>query len=383
MSFETVPRSVSPWLLGVLATALISGCIGCALISPKPATPPASARVPTIQAVAPAALSTYAGNGACASCHPTEYKSHAASQHARAMSRVTATSHGAIFRAPSATVDPKRGVTYQTAVAGDKCELIAKGKNVFGVATAEFGFGSGRHGITYLGREEGSSVELRLSYYPGPNRWAFSPGQQLNSKSGGLEMVTGLQKPAETVEGCFVCHSTVIAKQGGQVLPESCVMGVGCESCHGPAKAHIEAVRHGDKDPHLPRLEQIPGPQLSVQLCGQCHRSPAGDNPDDPFNRSQLPRLQGLALARSLCFTNSNGRLSCLTCHDAHSQQSQSRTAYNARCGSCHGGATPTDGACRVDPTGDCVGCHMPAQSVGMPFGLKYRTHWIKVWGAG
>jgi len=158
-------------------------------------------------------------------------------------------------------------------------------------------------------------------------------------------------------------------------------MGVGCEACHGPAKRHIEAVQHGEKDLHMASLSALGGQALSQQLCGQCHRSPVGDNPDDPFNRGQLPRLQGLALSRSACFTNSNGKLSCLTCHDAHDQTPPTRAMYNGKCMGCHSGGTPEQQACRIEPKGDCVSCHMPAQTVGMPFGLSYRTHWIKVWG--
>jgi hypothetical protein len=211
-------------------------------------------------------------------------------------------------------------------------------------------------------------------------RWAFSPGQQLKNKSGGMVMRTGLIKPAETVEGCFVCHTTVIAKENNRLMPETMLPGVGCESCHGPARAHVEAMQRGERETHLVKLDKLDGPQLSQQLCGQCHRSPAGDDLNDPFNRSQLPRLQGLALSQSLCFTNSGGKLSCITCHDPHDQTPPARSVYNSKCVSCHDGAAADHRPCRIDPKGDCVSCHMPAQGVGMPFGLKYRTHWIKVW---
>lgn len=334
-----------------------------------------------LQPVPPEELTRYAGNEACASCHADIVETHSTSEHAQAMSRVTAGTHGTLFKRPSDVEDPKRGMTYTTGVEGGKCVLVAQPKDGAPImAEATWGFGSGKHGITYLGQQGPTELELRLSYYPGPKRWSFSPGQQLKNQSGGIVMETGLLKARETVEGCFVCHSTVIGKDGGQLLTNTVMMGVGCESCHGPGRDHITAMRQGEKKSHLVDLKRLNGQQISTELCGQCHRSPAGEDPHDPFNRVQLPRLQGLALSKSLCFTNSNGKLSCLSCHDPHDQEPKPASFYDGQCKSCHSGASAPERACPVDPVSNCVSCHMPKQTVGMPFGLAYNTHWIKVW---
>ena len=296
------------------------------------------------------------------------------------MSRVEAASHGEKFQRPSDVLDPDRKVRYHTGVSGDRCVLVATSAQGTATAEAEYGFGSGQHGITYLGKQGNVDVELRSLVYPATKRWAFSPGQQLTGQSGGMVMPTGLSKAPDATEGCFVCHSTVVAKEDNRLLPETTMMGVGCETCHGPGRAHIDAVRRGDRDERMLKLADFDGRMLSQQLCGQCHRSPVGDDISDPFNRKQLPRLQGLALSQSLCFTNSEGKLSCITCHDPHDQKPPTRASYNAKCVSCHTGASPTQRPCRIEPAGDCVSCHMPAQGVGMPFDLRYRTHWIKVW---
>ena len=375
-----VPRRVSPWLIGLAALLGLLAALGYVFVG-RPTHPvEQTPRVRNLEALPLAELTHYAGNDACASCHKKEFQSHAASEHAHAISLVDAASHGKFFKQPSDVVDPTLQTRYHTGVQGKLCVLEAIGKDQRTVAQATFGFGSGKHGITYLGKENGRELELRLSYYPTAKRWAFSPGQQLKSKSGGMLMRTGLIKPAETVESCFVCHTTVIAKENNRLMPETMLPGVGCEACHGPAKAHVEAMQRGERETHLVQLAKLDGPQLSQQVCGQCHRSPAGDDLNDPFNRGQLSRFQGLALSQSLCFTNSGGKLSCITCHDPHDQTPPSRSAYNSKCVSCHDGATSNSHECRIDPRGDCVSCHMPAQSVGMPFGLSYRTHWIKVW---
>lgn len=380
MAGHLVPYRVSPWLVALVALLCILGLFGCTLSRRPEAGTAGISVIHKVEAMPAAALSRYAGNQACSSCHPREFKVHAASEHAHAMSRVTAATHGAYFRQPSGVVDPQQGIRYVTGVNGDRCVLTAVAPTGRTEAEATYGFGSGKHGITYLGRQGDTDLELRLSFYPEAHRWAFSPGQQLKGKSGGVILPTGLVKAAESVEGCFVCHGTAIAKENQLVVPDISLIGVGCESCHGPGKEHIAAVNRGDRNVRMAKLGQLNGQQLSQQVCGQCHRSPAGDDLNDPFNRGQLSRFQGLALSQSLCFTNSGGKLSCISCHDPHDQTPPSRTVYNGKCVSCHDGAAADHRVCRIDPKGDCVSCHMPSQSVGMPFGLSYRTHWIKVW---
>jgi len=379
MSIRLVPHRTR-WLIGAAIMILIAVIIALSLGQGR--SKRASTDEVRILAPVPVAqLTKYAGNDACAVCHEKLFQSHAKSQHARAMARVTAQNQGALFHAPSDVPDPKRKILYRTGVIGDRCVLAAFSENgAQSIAEAEYGFGSGRHCITYLGRQAGTPLELRLTYYADHKRWAFSPGQQLASRRAGIGMETGVIKTAETIEGCFVCHSTVIAKEDDRLLPETMMMGVGCETCHGPGKAHIEAKQHSDPRSLLVNLKKLSGQQISIRVCGQCHRSPVTEDLADSFNKSQLPRLQGLALSQSRCFTQSKGELSCLTCHDVHDQTPRPLSFHNARCISCHDAASADHPACPKAPTGNCVSCHMPAQTVGMPFDLRYRNHWIKVW---
>lgn len=379
MPTRSVPR-LSPLLISLVVVGLVAALVGVSLTqrTPKPGT---GDEVRVLKPVPVEQLALYSGNEACSPCHRDVVQVHAKSEHARAMSRVTAAAQADLFRAPSDVEDPQRKILYRTEVLRNRCVLSAysaDGSRV--VAEAEYGFGSGRHGITYLGRQAGTPLELRLTYYAKPKRWEFSPGQQLRSRRAGLEMATGVMKTAETVDGCFVCHSTVIAKEDDRLMPETVMMGVGCETCHGPGKAHIAAKQKGDRASYLVNLKKLTGQETSLKICGQCHRSPGSEDPNDTFNRTQLPRLQGLALSQSRCFTQSNGKLSCLTCHDVHDQTPRPRSMHNATCQSCHDGTAADHPRCPKKPAGDCVSCHMPAQTVGMPFDLRYPTHWIKVW---
>ncbi|MGV3723565.1 MAG: multiheme c-type cytochrome [Actinomycetota bacterium] len=321
----------------------------------------------------------YLGNESCAPCHQEEFRSHAGSYHDRALSVVDGKSHGARFETPTNVRDPKRDLEYTTGVRDGACMQWVRSQGVVSGVQAKYGVGAGKHGITYLGERENRTIELRLSFYPGSKKWDFSPGQQVNSISGGVLYPEGLVKAPDVIEECFVCHTTGLVKEGGRIQPEKSILGVGCESCHGPGREHVSAIKQGRSDIKMARLLQARD-RITVELCGKCHRSPAGEDIHDPFNKSQMPRLQGLALVQSACFTNSGGRLSCLSCHSAHGDATETRVKHNATCVSCHQGSRPNEGACPIEPRGDCVSCHMPEQGVGMPTGLKYRNHWIKAW---
>jgi Flp pilus assembly protein TadD len=64
-------------------------------------------------------------------------------------------------------------------------------------------------------------------------------------------------------------------------------------------------------------------------------------------------------LRQSLCWIESQGTLSCLTCHDPHRRVPQARRAahYRDACLTCH---QPEDMPAAHADAGDCVSCHMP-----------------------
>lgn len=362
-------------LLGMLVPvfAAVPGC------GQRPKAAPVQAHA--IRTVSLEEAQQFAGSAACATCHVEESKAHVDSHHAHALTRITADADGERFRHPSDIRDKTRGLAYRTGVLGGDCVLSVLQGGREEVVKATLGFGSGKHATTFMGPVKGDLLELRLSHYAAARRWDFSPGQQEKRISGGVLYPLGLVKAPQVVEECFVCHSTAVVKEDGRVLPDASILGVGCESCHGPGKAHIAAVNRRDADLRMPRLSALT-PQASTKLCGQCHRSPVSEDIHDPFNRIQLPRLQGLALTQSACFRNSEGRMSCLTCHDPHGDSKATEAEYDQKCRSCHSGSVPEQPPCPIDPTKGCVSCHMPKQGVDMPTGLKYRTHWIKVWAA-
>jgi DmsE family decaheme c-type cytochrome len=122
-------------------------------------------------------------------------------------------------------------------------------------------------------------------------------------------------------ETCLTCHDDM--KKGYHDSPHARVQNVrtpkanmGCESCHGPGKAHVDA----DGDPNLiKRLGQVTPAEMS-ETCTTCH------------NRAEHAEWAG---------SKHDGRsLSCATCHSIHSPKSEKGQLKAATeretCNQCH-----------------------------------------------
>jgi hypothetical protein len=332
--------------------------------------------IPTIQAVEAADLPRYAGSESCAPCHPVAARQ-SGTHHAHTAGRITP-AHVPLFQQQPEVRDKSRQVRYRIRAANGGYELVAAHGTKAGSVRAEWVFGSGNRAYTYMGQYLDNLVELRLTYYTRVRRWDYTPGQQPGYP---VSTPLGRNVDIEDARHCFTCHATALVEENGRARPEQSLLGVGCEACHGPGRDHIEAVKRGDRNLHMPRLTSVRD-RISIELCGQCHRSPLTSDAQNPAIGTQLPRMQGLAMTKSACFRKSGGRLSCITCHDPHRDADRtSHAEYNAQCRACHTPNHPPQVSCRFKPEGDCVACHMPTQPVDLPSTPRFRTHWIKIWG--
>lgn len=242
MTFSATIRVYALFILGSLSLLLLLA--GCA--NRKPATEDKSnpevsaASTPSSEfSTAPASggnsdAQGYAGNAACADCHRQEFNAHSNSNHANALHLMTPDELG--------TSAPPPGPLTNTPT------TLTLANNVYAVDTApprglalplQYAFGAGKFCFTFVGVLPGnSSFELRASYVPQTRQWRPTPGQEYLALSS-----FGIRHGIKDTRQCFGCHVTTLPT--ATLAPEKRFMGVGCESCHGPANAHVQAMRSG------------------------------------------------------------------------------------------------------------------------------------------
>ena len=258
--------------------------------------------------------------------------------------------------------------------------------------------GSGRKGQSYLYWRGSELFQLPVSLWAAERVWVNSPGY--------TDGVANFDRPI--LPRCLECHATSFEPRAGTMNtynPASVILGIQCEKCHGPGRAHI--ARHSPM-PTRP-ADIVNTGKLSrdrqVDLCATCHAGgirpiapafsyrpgePLGDyfEPVPPINPAAAAEVHGNQvglLKASACYQQSPS-MTCSTCHDVHVPQRDPAT-FAVQCRTCH-----KVEACKLFPTAGrrietrCVDCHMPNQRSGvisvtataMQMVPDVRTHWIK-----
>ncbi|HZO89772.1 MAG TPA: multiheme c-type cytochrome [Chthonomonadaceae bacterium] len=342
-------------LLGTcaLATAALLLAAGCAQRVP-------AARPQVV--VAPATVS-YVGNAVCGECHQAEFNSHRASRHALTLRAMNRPSLGSL--APPVGSVANTWVTIKRLGEGFGVEITGQPESL---SPLDLAFGSGKTGMTYVAIvSDDTLAEVHTSYFPHERKWYVTPGQE-NAPDYGI----GVTYRGATARRCLLCHATALPDNS--LMPEKQFFGVGCESCHGPGSAHVAAMRAGDRA-HL-YTEQIGSWSATRinELCGRCHRTAQDVTTPTVTSVSSTHRFQAYGLMKSACFQNSHDTLSCLTCHNPHTNASTDRRTYEAACLGCHSPAqsartasatrTVQGKTCPVNAHSGCIGCHMPRRKV-------------------
>jgi hypothetical protein len=265
--------------------------------------------------------------------------------------------------------------------------------------------GSGANGIGAIVRRGDYLFEAPLTLYTGTMTWEMSPGYESTD--------IGFSRPI--LSGCLFCHSgrsnPVHGSEGRFENTVFSEMPIGCEICHGPGAAHIEAATNGAMGKGQSLAVVNPArltPDLANDLCMRCHE--IGDErilkpgkgykdirPGEPLDntlsifmtpptRKAPPDKDHLqhyyAMTLSKCYRASGGRLSCITCHDPHVEPAEEEAPafFNKRCIRCH-----TDQSCKLpgearqqsSPPDNCIGCHMPKREVGFIAHSSLTNHRI------
>ena len=254
--------------------------------------------------------------------------------------------------------------------------------------------GSGNKTRSYLYQHEaGELFQLPIGWYTETQAWGMAPGYDKKDHQ-------GIQRPVR--RECMFCHNAFPEVPAGSDLhwephlfPKQLPEGTGCQRCHGPGAEHVRTALGSERS-----LEDIRAaivnparlhPRRRDDVCFQCHMLPAValvgirrfDRPDFSFRpaqaltdylihvdieekeRSAADRFEinhhAYRLRQSACFQQSEGALTCISCHNPHRKvpQEERIAHFSAVCLSCHESHAPTPPAAETSPD-DCAGCHMP-----------------------
>jgi hypothetical protein len=232
-------------------------------------------------------------------------------------------------------------------------------------------------GQTYILEKDGELYESRMSWYRLLNGLGPTLGGGNSLPSNLLEAAGRLMSRDDKLR-CFGCHSTG-AVHGTQLTLEKLTPGVQCGHCHEASEAHLsamsgQAVRPVDLS-GLSKLENLSAEE-AANFCGQCHRTWAEIAAQRNFSISNV-RYQPYRLTGSKCYDPDDARISCLACHDPHTEVSDKPADYDAKCEACHGGGKAAAKQCSVSKN-RCVTCHMP--KIELPGGhYKFSDHRIRI----
>jgi tetratricopeptide (TPR) repeat protein len=328
----------------------------------------------------------FVGSARCRECHREVSDAVLASRHSRTFWRDPQIAPTLLPAQP--LPDPGDPTVLHTIRPTDRGPLFqTRDRERLREAVVSYAFGSGKHGMTLVGADdEGRARELRLSLYEHNTVWDITTGQTTPPKSGHDHL--GRILSPESLRECFSCHTTVARSARDRTGPESADLSIGCERCHGPGGNHLIAMSTGFADAAIVNPGAGRGDQV-VALCGGCH-SPRSltVTPADPL----APRFPATGLTWSRCFTESQGGMDCLTCHDPHRNAETSRAYYEQKCLECHSstaGAAMQEGKspgkassqprhCTINPASNCLECHMPVTRSPVPH-TRFTDHHIRI----
>jgi tetratricopeptide (TPR) repeat protein len=327
--------------------------------------------------------SRYTGASRCASCHAKESKTHERSRHARTFHRGPALLALPFPNKPLPDPEsPKVIHTFMRDRERIKVETHA-GDRIF-ETIVEYAFGVRERYVTMIGRDDEKNYRaLRLSSYHTPWGIEWGPTAGDVPDADPAENIRGEPIPVrDGVVRCIYCHVTNFRDfrdpppEGG-LAPTAADSGIGCERCHGPGGNHLAAIKAGFPDRAIVNAGTATPAAITAQ-CADCHIVGSAPHiiaaPADP----QFVRSPGLTLTFSRCYTESDGELSCLTCHNPHRDDKEPVAFYEAKCLTCHSQKNPSQTTCRVNPSTQCLTCHMPKIPVA-ELHTSLTDHYIRV----
>lgn len=341
----------------------------------------------------------YVGSESCQPCHAGIYGKFRQSSMGRSLSPVTPEwlhRLGLPAHSFNAALDrhfdvfTREGKLYQSEyqIALDRTEIFRDTREI------KWLVGAGENGIGALVQQDGYLFQAPQSFYSQTNSWSASPGYD--------SLDLGFNRPIQA--GCISCHSgrsrPISAGNGRFEQEPFAELGIGCENCHGPGGEHVLAMKAPGKSRQSGASIVNPAkltPYLADNICMMCHQT--GDarilkegksyqdfrpgealdktlsilmvppTPQHPPDSDHVEHYYSMTLSK--CYRQSQGRMSCITCHDPHQQPAKQEAAayFTAKCLNCHKESScklPLHSCQERERTDGCIGCHMPRRAIGV-----------------
>jgi hypothetical protein len=288
---------------------------------------------------------------------------------------------------------------YETAVAESETHKLTRSERI------DIVVGSGVRGQTYLFWRGNQLYELPVSYWTAGRQWINSPGYRDGTANFGRR----------ADPRCMECHTTYIRAlssdpQTNLYDKASLVLGISCETCHGPGAKHLALEKSAPGSPVARSAILNPARftrERQMDLCALCHNGTQREEllpafsytPGKPLDDFFAPAPDVVAtqldvhgnqvgmLKQSRCYRASPA-MTCSSCHDVHAPERAGAT-YSERCLGCHRwqscGMAKTMGS-RI--ARNCIDCHMPLQetqaivsiTAGKVLHTSIRNHRIAVY---
>jgi hypothetical protein len=349
----------------------------------------------------------YVGDRACGTCHQAQAKNYADTAHHFATSWPTPkimkghfTPDKNIMRTsnPYLHFEMTSGPNgyFQSAV-----EEPGPGKRI--TRTERIDIVSGiRKGQSYIFWKGDLLFQLPVTYWTETDSWVNSPSYPDGSP----------HFDKDIIPRCLECHATYFewaAPPVNRYKKSSLLLGIMCEKCHGPGKAHVALHRTKSELP-AGTPEQIMNPSKlerdrQIDMCGLCHSGngtpiqpslsfqPGDDLRDyidfpyvNPETAVDVHGNQVQLLRKSKCFQAS--AMTCTTCHDVHTNQ-RDADSFSPKCLGCHQAKQCGEYSKLGESiASNCVDCHMPlqeshalfSQTNGKRLQPKVRNHTIAIY---
>ncbi len=359
------------------------------------------------QSAAPQATASYVSSAACSRCHADIYNHYVRTRMGHSMTPVTADFLNTVPLSAS-VYDKQLDRHYEVASRDGKLyqsefKSSPDGKEIFrNTQEIQWIVGANLNGLGAIVQHDDYLFEAPLSYYDKTGQWQLSPGYQRAD--------IGFSRTI--APGCIFCHSgraQPVANQDGKYQnPAFSQLAIGCENCHGPGSAHVEAMSEGEswdkgKDPTIVNPEHLTA-RLSDDLCMSCHQTgdtrvfQPGKSYSDYRPGTPLDRVMAIlmvpptrdnppqedhvehyySMILSKCYRGSQAStnpMRCITCHDPHEEPTAAEAPafFNAKCLTCHAEGSPSSHSnrsaapvctaaapIRRTASDNCIRCHMP-----------------------